>query len=219
LKYVFQSAMKRIRILLADDHAVVRQGFKMILAAQPDMEIVGEAGNGREAVELAEKLHPDILVMDVAMPELNGIEATRRVVSSLPHSRVVALSMHKDSVYVREILRAGARGYLLKDSVADDLVAAIRAVASGEGYLSPGVSNAVLDDYRRHVTNPIDLLSSREREVLQMLAEGKTNKEIATVLNLSVYTVDAHRGRIMEKLNLHSINELVRFAVRNGLID
>jgi DNA-binding NarL/FixJ family response regulator len=211
--------MKRIRILLADDHAVVRQGFKMILAAQPDMEIVGEAGNGREAVELAEKLHPDILVMDVAMPELNGIEATRRVVSSLPHSRVVALSMHKDSVYVREILRAGARGYLLKDSVADDLVAAIRAVASGEGYLSPGVSNAVLDDYRRHVTNPIDLLSSREREVLQMLAEGKTNKEIATVLNLSVYTVDAHRGRIMEKLNLHSINELVRFAVRNGLID
>jgi two-component system response regulator NreC len=211
--------MKRIRILLADDHAVVRQGFKMILDAQSDMEIVGEAGNGREAVELAEKLRPDIVVMDVAMPELNGIEATRRVVSALPHSRIVALSMHKDSVYVREILRAGARGYLLKDSVAEDLVAAIRAVASGEGYLSPGVSNAVLDDYRRHVTNPIDLLTSREREVLQMLAEGKTNKEIATVLNLSVYTVDAHRGRIMEKLNLHSINELVRFAVRNGLID
>jgi two-component system response regulator NreC len=131
----------------------------------------------------------------------------------------MALSMHKDSVYVREILRAGARGYLLKDSGADDLVAAIRAVASGESYLSPAVSNAVLDDYRRHVTNPIDLLTSREREVLQMLAEGKTNKEIAVVLNLSVYTVDAHRGRIMEKLNLHSINELVRFALRNGLID
>jgi len=211
--------MKRIRILLADDHAVVRQGFKMILAAEPDMEIVGEAGNGREAVELAEQLRPDIVVMDVAMPELNGIEATRRLASSVPHARVVALSMHKDSVYVREILRAGARGYLLKDSVAADLVSAIRAVASGEGYLSPAVSNAVLDDYRRHVTNPIDLLTSREREVLQMLAEGKTNKEIAAVLNLSVYTVDAHRGRIMEKLNVHSINELVRFAVRNGLID
>jgi len=211
--------MKRIRILLADDHAVVRQGFKMILAAEPDMEIVGEAGNGREAVELAEQLRPDIVVMDVAMPELNGIEATRRLASSVPHTRVVALSMHKDSVYVREILRAGARGYLLKDSVAADLVSAIRAVASGEGYLSPAVSNAVLDDYRRHVTNPIDLLTSREREVLQMLAEGKTNKEIAAVLNLSVYTVDAHRGRIMEKLNVHSINELVRFAVRNGLID
>jgi len=211
--------MKRIRILLADDHAVVRQGFKMILGAQPDMEIVGEAGNGREALELAETLKPDIVVMDVAMPELNGIEATRRMASNTPHARVVALSMHKDSVYVREILRAGARGYLLKDSVAADLVSAVRAVAAGEGYLSPAVSNAVLDDYRKHVTDPIDLLTSREREVLQMLAEGKTNKEIAGVLNLSVYTVDAHRGRIMEKLNLHSINELVRFAVRKGLID
>jgi len=211
--------MKRIRILLADDHAVVRQGFKMILSSQPDMEIVGEAGNGREAVELAENLKPDVVVMDVAMPELNGIEATRRLAASVPHARVVALSMHKDNVYVREILRAGARGYLLKDSVAADLVSAIRAVAQGEGYISPAVSDAVLDDYRKHVTNPIDLLSSREREVLQMLAEGKTNKEIAAILNLSVYTVDAHRGRIMEKLNVHSINELVRFAVRNGLID
>jgi DNA-binding NarL/FixJ family response regulator len=211
--------MKRTRILLADDHAVVRQGFKMILGAQSDMEIVGEAANGREAVELAEQIRPDIVVMDVAMPELNGIEATRRLAGSLPHTRVLALSMHKDSVYVREILRAGARGYLLKDSGAEDLVRAIRAVAGGESWLSPAVSNAVLDDYRRHVTNPIDLLTSREREVLQMLAEGKTNKEIAVVLNLSVYTVDAHRGRIMEKLNMHSINELVRFAVRNGLID
>ena len=211
--------MKRIRILLADDHAVVRQGFKMLLGAQPDMEIVGEASNGREAAEKAEESRPDVVVMDVAMPELNGIEATRRLTASVPHTRVIALSMHKDWVYVREILRAGARGYLLKDSGAEDLVSAIRAVARGESYLSPAVSNAVLDDYRRHVTNPIDLLSSREREVLQMLAEGKTNKEIAAVLNLSVYTVDAHRGRIMEKLNLHSINELVRFAVRNGLID
>jgi DNA-binding NarL/FixJ family response regulator len=211
--------MKRIRILLADDHAVVRQGFKMILAEQPDMEIIGEAGNGREALALAESLKPDIVVMDVAMPELNGIEATRRMGESAPHARVVALSMHKDSVYVREILRAGARGYLLKESVAADLVSAVRSVARGEGYISPQVSNAVLDDYRRHVTNPIDTLTSREREVLQMLAEGKTNKEIAVILNLSVYTVDAHRGRIMEKLNLHSINELVRFAVRNGLID
>ena len=191
----------------------------MILAEQPDMEIVGEAGNGREALALAESLKPDIVVMDVAMPELNGIEATRRMGESVPHTRVVALSMHKDSVYVREILRAGARGYLLKDSVAADLVSAVRSVARGEGYISPQVSHAVLDDYRRHVTNPIDTLTSREREVLQMLAEGKINKEIAVILNLSVYTVDAHRGRIMEKLNLHSINELVRFAVRNGLID
>src|SRR5215471_1313522 len=210
---------QKIRILLADDHAVVRQGFKLILGSQPDMEIVGEAGNGREAVELAEKLRPDVAVVDVAMPELNGIEATRRMAEVTPRTRVLALSMHKDSVYVREILRAGARGYLLKDQVDSDLLAALRAVARGEGYLSPSVSDAVLNDYRKHVSNPIDLLTSREREVLQMIAEGKTNKEIATVLNLSVYTVDAHRGHIMEKLNLHSVNELVRFAVRNGLVD
>jgi DNA-binding NarL/FixJ family response regulator len=210
---------EKIHILLADDHAVVRQGFKMILAAQPDMEIVGEAGNGREAVELAATLQPDVIVMDVAMPELNGIEATRRLADTSPRTRVLALSMHKDSVYVREILRAGARGYLLKDSIASDLLAAVRAVARGEGYLSPGVSDAVLDDYRRHVTDPIDLLTSREREVLQMIAEGKTNKDIANILKLSVYTVDAHRGHIMEKLNLHSGNELVRFAVRYGLVD
>ncbi len=131
-------------------------------------------------------------------------------------TRILALSMHKDSVYVREMLRAGARGFLLKDSGDADLVAAVRAVAKGEGYLSPAVSDAVLTDYRRHVTDPLDLLTTREREVLQMIAEGKTNKEIATVLALSVYTVEAHRGRIMEKLNLHSTGELVRFALRNG---
>jgi two-component system, NarL family, response regulator NreC len=208
-----------IKILLADDHALVRHGFRMILAAQPDMEIVGEAGNGREAVDLAQKLKPDVVVMDVAMPELNGIEATRRLIELSPRTRVLALSMHKDAVYVREILRAGARGYLLKDSADADLLAAVRAVGKGEGYLSPGVSDAVLSDYRRHVTDPLDLLTSREREVLQLIAEGKTNKEIATTLTLSVYTVEAHRGRLMEKLNLHSTGELVRFAVRSGLID
>jgi DNA-binding NarL/FixJ family response regulator len=210
---------RKIRVLLADDHLLVRQGFRLILAAQSDMEIVGEAANGREAVNLAEQLRPDIVVMDVAMPDLNGIEATRRLSKATPRTRVLALSMHKDSVYVREILRAGAKGYLLKDSIDRDLLAAVRAVADGEGYLSPGVSEAVLSDYRRHVTDPLDLLSSREREVLQMIAEGKTNKEIATALNLSVYTVDAHRGRIMEKLNLHSMSELVRFAMRKGLVD
>src|ERR1700681_736931 len=208
-----------IRVLLADDHAMVRKGFRLILEAQPDMEIAGEAGNGREAVELAEKLHPDVVVMDVVMPELNGIEATRRLASSSPRTRVLALSMHKDSVYVREILRAGARGYLLKESIDSDLVNAVRAVAKGDGYISPGVSDAVLSDYRRHVTDPLDLLTTREREVLQMIAEGKTNKEIATTLNLSVYTVEAHRGRVMDKLNLHSISELVRFAIRNGLAE
>jgi DNA-binding NarL/FixJ family response regulator len=208
-----------IRILLADDHSLVRRGFAMILAAQPDMQIAGEAGNGREAVELAQKIKPDVVIMDVTMPELNGVEATRRLIELSPRSRVLALSMHKDAVYVREILRAGARGYLLKDSADADLLAAVRAVAKGEGYLSPGVSEAVLSDYRRHVTDPLDLLTSREREVLQSIAEGKTNKEIATALNLSVYTIEAHRGRVMEKLNLHSTGELVRFAVRSGLID
>ena len=208
-----------IRILLADDHSLVRQGFSMILGAESEMEVVGQAGNGREAVEMAEKLQPDLVIMDVTMPELNGIEATRRLAASLPRTRVLALSMHKDSAYVREILRAGARGYLLKDSGDADLLLAVRAVAKGEGYISPAVSEAVLSDYRRHVTNPLDLLTSREREVLQMIAEGKTNKEIATVLTLSVYTVEAHRGRVMEKLNLHSAGELVRFALRSGLID
>ncbi len=210
---------KKIRILLADDHAVVRQGFGRILAAQSDLEVIGEAGNGREAVTLAEELKPDVVVMDVSMPELNGVEATRRLTKAVPRSRVLALSMHKDSVYVREILRAGAQGFLLKDASDQDLLTAVRAVGQGQGYISPSVSEAVLSDYRKHVTDPIDLLTSREREVLQLIAEGKTNKEIAATLNLSVYTVDAHRGRIMEKLNLHSTGEIVRFAMRNGLID
>jgi two-component system, NarL family, response regulator NreC len=210
---------RKTRILLADDHSVVRQGFGLILSSQPDFEVVGEAANGREAVDRCAELQPDVVVMDVSMPELNGIEATRRLAEVAPRTRVLALSMHKDSVYVREILRAGARGYLLKDSVDSDLISAVRSVAKGDGYLSPAVSDAVLTDYRKHVSDPIDLLTSREREVLQMIAEGKTNKDIANTLNLSVYTVEAHRGRIMEKLNLHSAGELVRFAIRAGLID
>jgi two-component system, NarL family, response regulator NreC len=209
---------RKARILLADDHAVVRKGFRLILESQPDMEVVGEASNGRDAVALAEQLKPDIVVMDVSMPELSGIEATRRMAEVSPRTRVLALSMHKDSVYVREILRAGAKGYLLKDAADGDLLSALRSVARGEGYLSPAVSEAVLSDYRRHVTNPVDLLTGREREVLQMIAEGKTNKDIANALNLSVYTVEAHRGRIMEKLNLHNTGDIVRFALRNGLI-
>ena len=209
---------KTTRILLADDHQVVRRGFGLILSAQPGWEIVGEAANGREAVELTERLQPDLVVMDVSMPELNGIEATRRIAEFAPRCRILALSMHRDAVYVREILRAGAHGYLLKDASDQELVDAVRAVSNGQGYLSPAVSDAVLSDYRKHVTDPIDLLTSREREVLQLIAEGKTNKEIAQDLNLSVYTVDSHRGRIMEKLNLHSAGELIRFAIRNGLI-
>ena len=213
------TSQHKIRILLADDHSVVRQGFSAILRTQEDMDVIAEATNGREAIEKALALKPDVIVMDVAMPELNGIEATRLIQEEAPRSRILALSMHKDAVYVREILRAGARGYLLKDAIDTDFISAVRAVARGDGYISPAVSEAVLSDYRRHVTNPIDLLSSREREVLQMIAEGLINKEIATKLGLSVYTVEAHRGRLMEKLNLHSTSELVRFAIRNGLID
>lgn len=209
---------KSIRVLLADDHTVVRRGFGLILSSQPDMEVVGDAQNGREAVELSEQLNPDVVVIDVSMPELNGIEGTRRITESCPRTRVLALSMHRDAVYVREILRAGARGYLVKDADDDALVDAVRAVARGEAYLSPAISELVLNDYRRHVTDPLDLLTSREREVLQMIAEGQTNKEIAGNLNLSVYTVEAHRGKIMEKLNLHSAGDIVRFAIRNGII-
>jgi len=190
----------------------------MLLSAQPDLEVVGEARNGREAVEQTELTHPDVVIMDVSMPELNGIEGTRRIADASPRTRILALSMHRDSVYVREMLRAGARGYLVKDADDDALLDAVRAVARGEAYLSPSVADAVLADYRKHVTNPIDLLTTREREVLQLIAEGKTNKDIASLLNLSVYTVEAHRGRLMEKLNLHSTGDLVRFAIRNGLI-
>ena len=208
---------RKIRVLLADDHKILRQGVRMLIDSQSDMEVVGEAKTGREAIEEARRLKPDVVVMDVSMPELNGIEGTRQICDEMKHTRVLALSMHKDAVYVREILRAGARGYLLKDSEDDDLVRAIRCIHRGEAFLSPAISDAVLSDYRKHVSNPVDLLTSREREILTMVADGKTNKEIANALNLSVYTVESHRGSVMEKLNLHNTGDIVRFALRNGL--
>ena len=208
---------RKIRVLLADDHTILRKGVRMLIDSQQDMEVVGEAKTGREAVEEVKALKPDIVVMDVSMPDLNGIEATRQICDEVSPTKIVALSMHRDSVYVREILRAGARGYLLKESEDDDLLKAIRSVYRGEAFLSPAISDAVLSDYRRHVSNPIDLLTSREREVLAMIADGKTNKEIANVLNLSVYTVESHRGSVMEKLNLHNTGDIIRFAIRNGL--
>lgn len=198
---------------------MVRRGFRFILEAQEDMEVVGEAGDGLEAVEMTEALQPDVVVMDVSMPGLNGIEATRRIHQMAPSIRVVALSVHRDGVYVREIVRAGAEGYILKESADSELLSAVRIVAEGNSYLSPEVAGAVLKDYRKHATTPLDLLSVREREILQLIAEGKTNKDIASQLNLSIYTVDGHRTRIMEKLGLHSLGELVRFAVRHGLVD
>ncbi|WP_239489669.1 response regulator transcription factor [Luteitalea sp. TBR-22] len=197
---------------------MVRRGFGLILSAQPDLEVVAEAHNGREALERAVETEPDVVIMDVSMPELNGIDGTRRILDAVPRARILALSMHRDAVYVREMLRAGAKGYLVKDADDESLIDAVRAVARGDAYLSPSVADTVLADYRRHVTNPLDLLTPREREVLQLVAEGRTNKEIATLLSLSVYTVDSHRSRLMEKLNLNSSGELVRFAIRNGLI-
>ncbi len=207
-----------LKILLADDHTIVRQGLKLILSAHEDLQVVGEAANGNQAVELAAKLRPDIVLMDVQMPELNGIEATRKMVAANPRIRILVLSMHKESVYVREILRAGARGYILKDAIDTELLTAVRSVAMGDGYISPAVAGA-LDDKAKDSKDPAGLLSTREREVLILIADGKTNKEIATKLNLSVYTVDSHRGKIMEKLNLHSAGELVRFAMKNGLVE
>jgi|GEM_PF-241641 len=200
---------KKIRLSLADDHTILRKSLPMLLESQPDLEVVGVAGTGREAIDQALKLVPDVIVMDVSMPEMNGIEATRQICEALPMTRVVGRSMHKDAVYVREILRAGARGYLLKDSEDEDLLRAIRAVHRGEAFLSPAISDAVLIDYRKHVSNPIDQLTSREREIMAMIAEGKSNKEIAHVLNLSVYTVESHRGSVMEKLNLHNTGNIV----------
>jgi DNA-binding NarL/FixJ family response regulator len=208
-----------ISVLVVEDQMLVRQGIRSLLALVPAIAIAGEASCGEQALAMIRELMPDVVLLDLKMPRVDGLEVLRRLQQEPAAPPVLVLTTFDDTELLLAAIRSGARGYLLKDQVDSDLIAAVRAVARGEGYLSPAVSDAVLNDYRRHVSDPIDLLTSREREVLQMIAEGKTNKEIATVLNLSVYTVDAHRGRIMEKLNLHSVNELVRFAVRQGLVD
>lgn len=207
-----------IRVLLADDHRVVLQGFRLILSRHPDVEVVGEAFSGKEAVAATIKLQPDVVVMDIAMPEVNGVEATRQILRDAPRTKVVILTMHKDSAYVREALRAGAKGYLLKDSIDGELVAAVRAAARGDAYLSPSVSATVLEHYGEKVTDPMELITNRERQVLQLLAEGKTSKDVANELKISAYTVDAHRSRIMKKLELRTGRDLVRFAMKRGLI-
>jgi DNA-binding NarL/FixJ family response regulator len=202
---------------LADDHRVVRQGFRLILSQQADIQVVGEASSGRETVDLALRLEPDLVVLDIAMPDMNGVEATRLLRQNCPRTRILILSMHKDPTYIRESLRAGAKGYLLKDAIDGDFVAAVRAVARGDGFLSPEISGTVLEDYQRHVTDPLDLITNRERQVLQLLAAGRTSKQIAAELDISVYTVDAHRGRVMKKLQLRTIGEVIRFAIDRGL--
>jgi DNA-binding NarL/FixJ family response regulator len=201
-----------------DDHHLVRRGFRLILSQHPDLDVVGESSNGHQALEMAVQLKPDVIVLDIAMPGCNGVEATRLLRQNCPGSAILILSMHKDAPYVRETLRAGAKGYLLKDSIDSDLARAVLAVARGEAFLSPAISATVLADYEKHVTDPLDQITPRERELLQLLAEGKTSKDIAAELDISVYTVDAHRSRIMKKLQLRTIGELVRFAIERGLI-
>lgn len=211
-----------VRILLADDHTVVRQGLRKVLEERPDWQVVAEAGDGREAVRLAELHKPDVAVVDVAMPLLNGIETTRQITRRVPQVRILVLSMHSDEAYVTQILRAGAAGYLLKDSADVDLLQAVAAVASGKSFFSPAVARLMLDDYVRQrgatAVDRFESLSEREREVFQLIAEGRTNKEIAALLFISPSTVETHRARIMEKLDVHSAAEIVLYAVRRGVI-
>jgi two-component system response regulator NreC len=215
--------MAKIRVMLVDDHTVVRQGLRRILESDDEIEIVGEAGDGRTAVEAAQRLHPHVVVMDIALPELNGIEATRQINKRVDGTRVLVLTMHADDVYVRQSLKAGARGYLLKDSEDLDLLKAVKIIGRGGSFFSPAVSKVLLEGYlgdtgTREVEDDLALLTDREREVLQLIAEGKTNKEVAAALSVSINTVETHRKHIMEKLDLHNTAELVRFAIRKRLV-
>lgn len=215
--------MKAIRILLADDHTVMRKGLRMLLSSHPEFSVVAEASDGREAVEQAEAIAPDVAVVDIAMPNLSGIEAAQRIHAALPQVAIVILSMHSDEGYVLRALKAGAKGYLLKDSAEGDLIQAIKAVHQGKTFFSPEISQMLVEDYIREIRargaeDSYELLTPREREILQLLAERKSNKEIAQTLNLSTYTVETHRRNLQEKLNLHSLGELILYAVRKGMI-
>ena len=214
----------KIKIVIADDHAVVREGVKGILSREPDIEIVAEAGNGREALELIAKTAPDVVVMDISMPEMGGIEATKRVKEAWPNVNVLALTMHEEESYVFQLLKAGAAGYVLKRGAAEDLVQAIRSAARGEAFLYPSVARSVLTDYLRRLDageerERYDGLTDREREVLALIAEGLSNQEIGKRLFISIKTVQTHRMHIMEKLDLHNRAQLVRYAIRKGLIE
>jgi two-component system, NarL family, response regulator NreC len=215
--------MKKIRVLLADDHTLMRRGLRLIVEQQPDLVVVGEAEDGRQAVALAASLKPDVAVLDIGMPNLNGIEAAKQIAEGESGAAVVILSMHSDETYILRALKAGARGYLLKDSAESDVARAIRSVAEGKSFFSPAVSKVLLEDYvkklqRTGSEDSYDLLTPREREILQLIAEGKSNKEAANLLHLSVYTVETHRANLMEKLKLKSVPELILYAVRKGII-
>lgn len=210
-----------IGVLLVDDHAIIREGVRSLLEKQPDMEVLADTDEGRKAVELVRELLPDVVIMDVTMAGLNGIEATRLITSEFPEVKVVALSIHSQRRFIADMLSAGAAGYILKECLFDELVQAIQAVAMGGRYLSPRIADVVVDDYVKRlsttVDSPLSSLSGREREVLQLVAEGKSTKEIALELHVSTKTIEANRRQIMEKLDVHSVAELTKCAVREGL--
>ncbi len=215
--------MTTTRIVLADDHTIMRNGLRLVLERQPDFSVVGEASTGREALEVVNKAAPHVVVMDIAMPLLNGIETAKRITSDYPSVAVLILSMHSDEGYILRALKAGARGYLVKDSAEADLIQAVRAVSTGKAFFSPAVSKVLADDYIRQVQqrgaeDPYDLLTMRERELLQLVAELKTTKDIASLLGVSPHTIDTHRANLMHKLNVHGIPELILYAVRKGVI-
>jgi two-component system response regulator NreC len=208
------------RVLLADDHKITRQGLRSLLEKQPDIEVVAEAENGREAVRLAAEVAPDIIIMDLTMPDLNGVEATKKILSQSPDIKIIALSMHSDALFVTEMLKSGAAGYLLKDCAFDELARAIKTVMENKSYLSPSISGVVVEDYIHRLSTTdfksADILSDREREVLQLMSEGKSTKQIAVKLHISVKTVETHRRQIMRKLDIHTVAELTKYAIRKG---
>jgi len=215
--------MGKVRILIADDHGIVRKGLRLQLEQRDEFEVVGEASDGREAVSMAEELGPDVVIMDIAMPNLNGIDAAAQMVKRNPEFKVIILSMHSDEGYLTRALTAGVKGYLLKETADLDLYRAVQVVAQGKVFFSPTIANTLLEDYMRQLQqrglqDSYDLLTDREKEILQLLAEGKSNKEVATTLDLSTYTVETHRTHIMQKLNLHSSAEIVLYAVRKKII-
>ena len=215
--------MGKIRILIADDHGIVRKGLRLQLEQREEFEVVGEASDGREAVRIAEELEPDVVIMDIAMPNLNGIDAAAQMVKRSARLKVIILSMHSDESYLTRALTAGVKGYLLKETADLDLYRAVQAVAQGKVFFSPAIATTLLEDYMRQLQqrglqDSYELLTDREKEILQLLAEGKSNKEVATTLDLSTYTVETHRTHIMQKLNLHSAADIVLYAVRKKII-
>jgi two-component system response regulator NreC len=214
----------KTKILVVDDHVIVREGVRMILAKESDFEVVGEAGDGAQALELTERVHPDVVIMDISMPGMGGVEATQTLRDKYPDVQVLALTMHEDESYVFQLLRAGAAGYVLKRAAAQDLVQAVRAAAKGEAFLYPSVARKVVEDYLRRVETGeererYDGLTSREKEILTLIAQGLSNQQIAEKLFISIKTVQTHRAHILEKLGLHDRTELVRYAIRKGLIE